>query len=198
MRYTLDDRTARGWGTTLGGGGLFLEDGDLAEETELTLHFRPAKHLPIIETKAKVRYRVAGQGCGLAFVEIKPQYQEAILRLIHHKTGDQRRFPRVAYATQIYCKELMTISFSRDLGLGGMFIESRDPLPVGTRVELRFHLTETDPVVVALGRIRYALEKMGMGVEFLDIAPDDRKRISEFIRGSPPASSLTSPAATAS
>jgi uncharacterized protein (TIGR02266 family) len=192
--YTVGSKSFRCQASTLGGGGLFLEDSAAYPlGTELSLRFRPARHLPLVEASAVVRYNVPGKGCGVKFTRINPQHHEMILRLIHHKTGDKRKFPRVALATQIYCEALMSLAFSRDVSLGGMFIETHDPLPVGSQIELRFHLNDGGPIVTATAEVRYSVTRLGMGVQFIDMAPSDRKRIADYVAKSEP---LSEPAAT--
>ena len=186
VEYSLGDRRLRGHATTLGGAGLFLEEAVLPEGAELSIRFRPAKHLPIIAARATVCYRIPGRGSGLNFTQIRPEHQQAILRLILHKTGDRRNSPRASFATQIYFRDLMSLAFSRNLSPGGMFVETREPLPVGSRIEVRFHLKNSDPVMVAAAEVRYCVEKLGMGVSFIDMGPLDRKRIIDYVGGSFP------------
>ena len=85
------DNTLRARAAILGGGGIFVELKDAPEVgAEVTLRFRPARHLPYIKAKAKVRYHLPGQGVAFEFTEITPDDQERILRLIAHKKGDRR------------------------------------------------------------------------------------------------------------
>jgi len=180
----------------LGGGGLLLLDpAQLPPNTEITLRFRPAKHLPLIQAKAKVRYATPGQGSGLEFTQISPKDHQIILRLIHRKTANRRRHPRVPLVTQIYCKQCMSLAFARDVSAGGMFIETRDPPSVGSQIELRFHLDDGRPIIVAIAEVKYSVAKLGMGVQFSDMALPDRKRIEAYTSKYP---ALPDPAASAS
>ncbi|MBI1982869.1 MAG: PilZ domain-containing protein, partial [Acidobacteria bacterium] len=146
VRYIIGDRTFRTRATTLGGGGLFLQEGGtLAPGTEMLLRFRPAKHLRFIEVRARVRYQIPGEGVGIEFVEVSQEDHQLLLRVIHHRTGNRRRYPRVPLVTQVYCEEFMWLAFSRDASLGGMFVETKQPVPLGTRLTIRFHLEEGDP-----------------------------------------------------
>jgi len=191
----VDRRKIRGRASILGGGGLFLQDpAQLPPNTEVTLRFRPAKHLPLIQAKAKARYSIPGQGSGLEFTQISPKHHQIILRLIHRRTANRRQHPRVPLVTQIYCKECMSLAFARDVSVGGMFIETRDPPSVGSRIELRFHLDDGEPIVVAMAEVKYSVAKLGMGVQFIDMASPDRKRIEAYISKCP---ALPDPAASA-
>jgi c-di-GMP-binding flagellar brake protein YcgR len=195
VRYSLGDKTLRGHATTLGGGGLFLrESGQLPPGAEILVRFRPAKHLRFIEVRARVRYQIPGEGVGLEFVEVKPEDHQLLLRFIHYRTGDRRNQPRVPLITQVYCEELMWLAFSRDVSVGGIFVETKHPVSPGMRLTIRFHLEEGDPIVEAMGVVRYVVPKLGVGVQFVDIEPVDRKRLAEYVSKTP---ALPDPASNA-
>ena len=149
--------------------------------TEMRIRFRPAKHLPAIQAKAKVVYQIAGRGTGIEFTEIDPQDRQVLLRIIHRRTADRGREARVPLATQIYSDEGMWLAFSRDVSVGGMFVETKQSLSVGSHLTLRFHLDPEGPIVVATAEVRYVLAKFGMGVQFIESSPADRERISAYV-----------------
>jgi Tfp pilus assembly protein PilZ len=197
VEYTLGEKTVRTRGSTLGGGGLFIEDKDLLPEgAEFVLRFRPARHLPYLEAKARVCYIEPGRGSGVEFTSIRVEDRQLILRLIHHKSANRRKTTRVPLATQIEIEDSMALAFSRDVSVGGLFVETTLACDIGTRVGLRFHLNDGGPVIVAAGEVRYIVPKMGMGVHFLELAGSDRKRIEALVASSP--ALLPDPAATVS
>jgi hypothetical protein len=180
--FTLGDKVYREHASSLSGGGLFLTGlENLALGTVISIQFRPAKHLPVMEAKARVCYHVPGKGTALEFTEIQPEHRHSLLRLIHHKTGDKRQHPRAALATQIECQQCLSLAFARDVSPGGMFIETSQPLPVDARVNVRFHLDDDGPVVIALGQVTYQIFKLGMGIEFMDLSPADCKRLEAYV-----------------
>jgi PilZ domain len=188
VRFTVEcrlgERNFRARAAILGGGGIFLEMPEAPEPgVEVSLCFRPAKHLPFIKAKAKVCYHVPGQGVAFEFSEITPEDRHLILRLVEHKKGDRRNFPRVRLATQVECEAAMILTFSRDVSVGGMFVETNTPLPTGSILTLRFNLNN-QASVVAKGVVTYQVRKFGMGVHFLDLSPEDRKIIEEYVAGS--------------
>ncbi len=71
----------------------------------------------------------------------------------------------------------------------GIFVLTREPLAVGTRITLRFAPPGAQaPFVVAgivqwLNPVRPLSENLnpGMGIRFLDLGPDDRERLVEAI-----------------
>lgn len=197
VEHKLGETTRRTHASMLGGGGLFIEDTEpLPRDAEIVVRFRPAKHLPYLRAKARVIYTLPDRGSGIEFIKISQKHQQLILRLIHHKTADRRKHPRVPMATQIHIKNSMALAFSRDVSVGGLFVETKAPSHVGTRIDLRFHLNDGGPIVIAAGEVCYTVPKMGMGVQFLELTRVDRKRIEALVASSPTV--LPEPAPTAS
>ncbi len=182
VNCTVGNQTFPARASTLGGGGLFLDtDRPLAKGTEVHARFRPAKHLPQIEAKARVCYVLRGRGVALEFMGLTPDQLQILLRMIHRKPSDRRDFARAPLATQIQSQDCMALAFARNVGEGGMFIETKDPLPLGVKLNLRFNLNDDGPAVVAVAEVTYTVSRMGMGVQFLDLAPADRKRIETHV-----------------
>jgi hypothetical protein len=182
VHYTVGEKSSRCHAIKMSGGGLFLtEIEELELGKELTVRFRPAKHLPVIAAKAFVRYQVPGQGIAIEFAEINSQDQSTLLRMIHQKTGDRRLTPRAPLATQVECEGSTILAFSRDVSIGGMFVELTTPPPVGQQVNVRFHLDDSDKVVKAVGHVAYHVEKMGMAIRFEEMAPQDLLAIEDYV-----------------
>jgi c-di-GMP-binding flagellar brake protein YcgR len=173
---------------TLGGGGLFLGIGEsIAPGTEISVRFRPGPRLPVVRTKVRVLYQVPNRGIGLEFLDITTQHQQAILRLIHQKMEENRKFPRAPLAVQVQHPGGMAIGFSRDISIGGMFIETSEKFDPNSSVGLRFHVDDSGQIVIATAEIRYIIQKLGMGVEFSEMSPEDRERIESYINAGKPA-----------
>jgi len=194
VEYTVGKQTFHAHATTLGGGGLLLkEPPELSPGTETVVRFRPAKHLPVIQAKSTVIYHLPGRGMGIEFREILPEHREILLRLIYHRTIDKRREPRADFATQIESKECTSLAHSRNLSVGGMFIETASPLPNNTDLSVRFNLNDNGPAIVTRAQVSYCIPKLGMGVYFIDLQREDRKRIELFLAQN----LMPAPAATA-
>ncbi len=177
----MGEQTFRSRAAILGGGGLLLELSDPPPSgTELSLRFRPAKHLPYIHAKATILYHLPGQGVALEFKDLPAGDRELILRLVEHKKGDRRKFPRVRLATQVQSEGDVMLTYSRDVSLGGMFVESKVPPPTGTILTLRFNL-DNEASVEAKAVVTYQVKKFGMGVQFLDLTPEHRKSIEDYV-----------------
>jgi len=195
VQFTLGDKTYRERASAVGGGGLFLsvkQHPPLEMGLEVKVQFRPAKHLPMMEAISKVCYVVPGEGAAVEFVEIDPEHRRLLLQYIHNRTGNRRKHPRAALAAQIQCEESMSLAFARDISVGGMFIETDHPMPVGSRISLRFNLSENESIMVASAQVTYQVGRMGVGVQFIEISPDDLKRIENYVEKSLP---LPEPAA---
>ena len=179
--FKLGETTARIHSVNLGGGGLRLETSALPCGAELMVRFRTAKHHAFIQAKARVIYTLPDLGSGVEFTDIKQEHLQDILKAIHGNTGNRRKAPRVPLATQIHIGDSMALAFSRDLSVGGIFVDTKEPCSIGTRLDLRFHLTENDPVIIARGEVRYIVPKLGMGVQFSEVSSEDQKRIAAFV-----------------
>ncbi len=76
------------------------------------------------------------------------------------------------------------------IGGGGLFIESMNPLPVGTKLAMEFSLPEQPHEwLSAKGLVAWVCPKAdqytfspGMGVRFTDIAPEIRNRVLELVK----------------
>jgi len=75
-----------------------------------------------------------------------------------------------------------------NISRGGLFINSRQPLPQGTTVRLIIQLPDTPFPFDLTGRVVRVIdvdnaggEDPGMGVEFVDIDEDKRGRIEKFV-----------------
>jgi c-di-GMP-binding flagellar brake protein YcgR len=186
VEYAVGGQAIRRRATTLGGGGLFLTgEGPDTPGMEVSLRFRPAKHLPPMLAKGIVRYLIPGKGAAVEFTEIAPEDRQVLLRLIHRRTGERRRSPRVPLVTQVEGQGLMSLAYSRDVSVGGMFLEGTELPPPGSRLVLRFNLDESGAAVITEAKVMYTVAKMGMGVQFIDLSRENRERIETYIAKMP-------------
>jgi len=182
VELTVDADTQKAQASWLGGGGLFLGvSQQLSPGTEISVRFRPAKHLPVISARAVVRYQVPEEGMGIEFTDIEPDHREMILRLIHHRMVEKRNYPRAPLATQVEHAEGTQIGFSKDISAGGMFIELTKPVTVGSRVNLLFHLEDGGEAIKAEAEVLYSVLKLGLGVRFIQVEPADLGRIESYV-----------------
>jgi c-di-GMP-binding flagellar brake protein YcgR len=166
----------------LGGGGVFVHSPQrLLPDAEIVIQFRPAKHLPVVKVKGKVRFQLPGLGFGVEFQGLSEITRQALLRLIHHRTIGHRNNLRVPLVTQVSFGDGQALALVKDISIGGMFIETRHPPPSGSPIQLRFNLDPDSPVVVAVAHVSYVVKAAGMGVQFVEIQPEDQRRIQAYI-----------------
>lgn len=173
---------------TLGGGGLLLEmTQKLLPNTEIRVRFCPATHLPAVEATASVRYQLLGQGTGVEFTKIETEDRQTILHVIFRRITPMPLHARKKFVAQIEDATGTFLGFSRDISVGGLFIETRTPSPEGSVLMLRFNLGDGGPEVLVQAEVRYTIRDLCMGVEFVGLASTDRARIEAYVMKVEPA-----------
>ncbi len=97
---------------------------------------------------------------------------------------ERRRFPRrmaalpveVRQAAQSYPLKCETT----DISLGGCYVKTLFTLPVGTEVNLRIRLADTELQVK--GAVRTADPGLGNGIEFLEMPPEQREQLARYLQ----------------
>lgn len=80
--------------------------------------------------------------------------------------------------------------FCRDMGTGGVFIETTKPLPVGSDLELTFTIPDSKETLSTTGRVIWAQPpvadrkdiSVGMGVQFANFSEHHRRTLDQFIQ----------------
>jgi c-di-GMP-binding flagellar brake protein YcgR len=65
-----------------------------------------------------------------------------------------------------------------DISLGGCYIESMYPFPVGTRLELKLQASDT---LLILAKIVTADPQFGNGIQFVRMLPEDHDALSHYL-----------------
>jgi type IV pilus assembly protein PilZ len=79
--------------------------------------------------------------------------------------------------------------YSQDLSMGGMFLKTRSPFPLGTRLMLDFELPGRTRRVMVVGEVARAVLpdlanrelEPGMGIAFTAIDPESQAELKEFL-----------------
>lgn len=78
--------------------------------------------------------------------------------------------------------------FCKDLGTGGVFIETRSPLDSGSSVDLTFTLPDSKETLEAKGTVIWVQSEIpgrdltpGMGVQFATFTPQQRQMLEDFL-----------------
>ena len=69
-----------------------------------------------------------------------------------------------------------------DISAQGMFINTARHFPEGAVLNLRFALAVSGAEIQTRGEVRYCLKGVGVGVEFIGIAPEAVERIEREVR----------------
>jgi hypothetical protein len=68
-----------------------------------------------------------------------------------------------------------------DISTTGMFINIPEHFPEGAVVKIGFRLARTRKLIEVRGEVRYCLQGVGIGVEYLDLSDASRKAIAAEI-----------------
>jgi c-di-GMP-binding flagellar brake protein YcgR len=94
---------------------------------------------------------------------------------------ERRKQKRIPFLKEI---EVVGLGIYRasDISIGGMYLESMLDFPAGTLLDLRFKLSDSDEKPISLqARVLYSQPSVGLGLDFVNIIPEDRERISKFV-----------------
>ncbi len=101
-----------------------------------------------------------------------------------------RKFERVALALEVEYRNAAAflISYSTNLSKGGMFVETEEPLPVGTEVALRFAIPG-EPHIDVIGIVAWVQawktqqQPRGMGIRFDQLEEQHGEAIDRIVSG---------------
>jgi Ribonuclease G/E len=66
-----------------------------------------------------------------------------------------------------------------DISRTGCYIDTLNPVPQGSRIRLR--ITHHDEIFEAIGSVVYVSQGLGMGVVFVEVAPEQRARLDRWL-----------------
>ncbi len=104
----------------------------------------------------------------------------------------RRKEPRIPIHILVDFKssDIVTMEHAQNISRQGIFIETRDILPIGSSVLLSFILPGTPRLITVLGEVVWARRKTlhkqsstpaGIGIRFAEINPEDEAAIMEFV-----------------
>lgn len=110
-----------------------------------------------------------------------------------HTYTESRKSKRVKTRLRVNCKSdgLFFSDFTRDVGLGGIGVETATLIREGTVVELFLHLpNEKDPLIISgkvvWSTLKDASEKTAsnvvIGIQFENIKPEHHNKLHNFIK----------------
>jgi type IV pilus assembly protein PilZ len=109
---------------------------------------------------------------------------------------EKRKYPRAPIVTEIFCSDLpedkrrgqgMLCFYSRDISVGGIFLETSLPIEIGSMVYLRFTMPDSFKPILTQARITRTSEgdpdlEPGMGIEFEHLSFADKKLIDSYVK----------------
>lgn len=97
-------------------------------------------------------------------------------------TRTAERFPQFRDLTVQYEGSSRAISpRTPDISTAGMFINTTEHFPEGAVVKISFRLARTRKLIEVRGEVRYCLQGVGIGVEYLDLSDSARQAIAAEI-----------------
>jgi uncharacterized protein (TIGR02266 family) len=112
-------------------------------------------------------------------------------RIVRRERMDERRVDeRVDIEVEVRYRTIQEFlaAYSRNISGGGLFVRTPQPQPLYQHVQLKFtlpgldHRFEMGGIVVWSNVSPRSSFPPGMGIKFVQIAPDDIDRIQEFVR----------------
>lgn len=96
---------------------------------------------------------------------------------------DKRKYRRAKLVTQVKCEAVgrEDIAVTRDVSVGGMFLNDPSPFPKDSVVALAFRLSPTDPLLTCQGQVVYSLRGVGMGIMFTQVSEEIRQALDKFV-----------------
>ena len=107
-------------------------------------------------------------------------------------SGSERRNSQrfeTSVAVDYASGDTFLFAYLKDISEMGIFIRANDPLAVGTKLRLRFHVDDGDPLVLD-GEVTWINPfkkngqniNPGMGVRFTQLTPERREQVVALVR----------------
>jgi PilZ domain len=99
------------------------------------------------------------------------------------QSGDKRHAGRAALMLEVKYEGAGVRAETRisDISETGVFIDAMTPLPLGALLKLTFTLPNVGFIEVD-GRVAHSQPRIGMGIEFINLKPEDARSISAIVQ----------------
>jgi uncharacterized protein (TIGR02266 family) len=149
-----------------------------------------------VESSDQVRALLAAQVAGYVNEHAATsQILPALARHLFPDNFNRRGSPRVVLGIPVSFQagEMLAGALTLNIGKGGLAIRTMTPLAPATAVRLKFRLPGIADDIELEGRVAWSDRKVGMGIQFEQVAPDDQTSIDAFVdRGAADSSSQMS------
>lgn len=97
---------------------------------------------------------------------------------------NQRTYQRhtIAFPVEVVHLDRCIAGVSRDVSVGGMFVECGERVPFGDKVQLRFELPSLGRVIIAEALVRWVDPAAGIGVQFTGLRAGEVWAFQQLIR----------------
>jgi c-di-GMP-binding flagellar brake protein YcgR len=96
-----------------------------------------------------------------------------------------RRYPRTQVDMEVWLGQhgmfTRTPRLLRDLSEEGAFVETDERFALGSIVNVCFTIPATGRLIATTAAVRHQRVGRGVGLEFLDISPEDRRELRSFV-----------------
>jgi uncharacterized protein (TIGR02266 family) len=103
-------------------------------------------------------------------------------------SGTRRKHVRVAMCNKVYvtCNGTASELYTVNVSAGGMYIKTKEPFPVGSKVVIAFPLEKGSLIhlkgIVANIQSGIGKQPPGMGIAFKEVSEDELKRLRDFVK----------------
>ncbi len=113
-----------------------------------------------------------------------PQILPALAPHLFPDSFNRRSSERAAVNVPVSFRAGQTIAAAqtRDIGRGGIGIQTMDPLPVGTPLQFTLRLPGTGVEISASGRVIWGDRRIGMGLQFEKLSSEAQGQLDEYVR----------------
>ena len=123
---------------------------------------------------------VTDDGMGVVFNMVESENYEILASWL---SRTPRRSDRYSFAATTEVHDLGSrneqVLITRDLSAGGCFVKTAVPLPKGSRIRVRIAHAGAD--FTAIARVTNNVTTEGMGVEFIEMEPQDRALLEKWL-----------------
>ena len=103
---------------------------------------------------------------------------------------EKRQSKRIPFKLKVDCQYQgnFLFEYATDISQHGIFIETREPLKVGTQVALQFTLPDEKKTMEVVGKVMWTnpatsgSKNPGMGIEFNGLSDIDKETITTLVR----------------
>jgi hypothetical protein len=96
---------------------------------------------------------------------------------------EKRQHRRARLITEVKCEAMDRdeVLVTRDVSVGGIFVTTKKPFPLNSKVALDFSLGPGQPSISCRGKVVYSMQDLGMGIEFSELNEETHLSIEKFV-----------------